>query len=135
MGGIDNLKQGLASIGGGALNLNGVSPSGLVVGSSLVGAGLGASAVGAGLLVSKARKRKARSRKSKAKRSYSRKGKKRKARRRSYARTAGKRKDRSSKRIRMTKSGQPYIILANGRAKFISKRSAKASRKRRGGRY
>lgn len=53
----------------------------------------------------------------------------------SYARTAGKRRDRSTKRIRMTKTGQPYVILANGRARFIKKSSAKASRKRKGGRY
>jgi len=44
-------------------------------------------------------------------------------------------KDRSTRRIRMTKHGQPYIILASGKARFISKRSARASRKRKGGRY
>jgi hypothetical protein len=49
--------------------------------------------------------------------------------------TAGKRKDRSHRRIRQTKNGQPYVILANGRARFISKKSAKASRSRSGGRY
>ena len=52
-----------------------------------------------------------------------------------YARTAGKGKDTSTKRIRMTKHGQPYVILANGRARFISKASAKRSRKLKGGRY
>ncbi len=52
-----------------------------------------------------------------------------------YARTAGKRKDRSTRRIRMTKNGQPYIILANGRARFIKKSSARRSRKLKGGRY
>jgi len=49
--------------------------------------------------------------------------------------TAGKRKDRSRKRIRYTKNGQPYVIMANGRARFISKKSVSSSRKRRGGRY
>ena len=52
-----------------------------------------------------------------------------------YARTAGKRKDTSTKRIRQTKNGQPYIIMASGKAKFISKKSARLSRKRKGGRY
>jgi len=52
-----------------------------------------------------------------------------------YARTARKRKDTSHRRIRMTKSGQPYIILKSGKARFISKRSARLSRKRKGGRY
>ena len=49
--------------------------------------------------------------------------------------TAGKRKDTSHKRIRYTKNGQPYIILGNGKARFISKRGAKQSHKRAGGRY
>jgi len=52
-----------------------------------------------------------------------------------YARTAGKARDRSTRRIRMTKNGQPYIILASGKARFISKKSAAASRKKKGGRY
>lgn len=52
-----------------------------------------------------------------------------------YARTAGKARDRSTRRIRMTKNGQPYIILKSGKARFISKKSAAASRKRKGGRY
>jgi len=49
--------------------------------------------------------------------------------------TAGKRTDTSKRRIRYTKNNQPYIILANGRARFISKKSASSSRKRSGGRY
>lgn len=71
-------------------------------------------------------------------------GKNRKSKTHSYKRqrrtrytphTAGKKKDTSHKRIRQTKNGQPYVILANGRAKFITKSSAKLSRKRKGGRY
>jgi len=50
-------------------------------------------------------------------------------------RTAGKRRDTSRRRIRYTKNNQPYIILSDGRARFISKRSVSNSRKRRGGRY
>ena len=49
--------------------------------------------------------------------------------------TAGKRKDTSHRRIRYTTKGQPYVITSKGRAKFISKKSAKTSRKRSGGRY
>jgi hypothetical protein len=35
----------------------------------------------------------------------------------------------------MTKNGQPYVIMASGKARFISKKSARSSRKRKGGRY
>jgi Flp pilus assembly protein TadB len=55
--------------------------------------------------------------------------------RRKTPHTAGKRKDRSRKRIRYTKNGQPYIILASGKSKFISLKSAKSSHKRQGGKY
>lgn len=45
--------------------------------------------------------------------------------------TAGARKDRSRTRVRYTKNGQPYTLSGKGgRAKFISKRAAKARRKR-----
>jgi hypothetical protein len=49
--------------------------------------------------------------------------------------TAGKRSDTSHRRIRYTKNNQPYIILRNGRARFISKKSVSSSRKRKGGKY
>lgn len=49
--------------------------------------------------------------------------------------TAGKRKDTSRRRIRYTKNNQPYVILASGKARFISKKSARHSRRRKGGRY
>ena len=52
-----------------------------------------------------------------------------------YARTAGKGKDTSTRRIRMTKNGQPYVILKSGKARFIKKSSARRSRKLKGGRY
>jgi len=41
----------------------------------------------------------------------------------------------SSRKIRTTKNGQPYIILASGKARFIKKSSASSSRKRKGGYY
>lgn len=57
----------------------------------------------------------------------------RKGRQTPYTARGGK--DTSTRRIRQTKHGQPYVILANGRARFISKASAKRSRKLKGGRY
>ena len=39
----------------------------------------------------------------------------------------------SSKKIFTTKNGQPYIKLKDGRARFISKKSARLRRKRKGG--
>lgn len=97
------------------------------IGGVVVGAGVGALAATA---ISKSRKK--RSSKSKRKKN-SRSGNRR--RRKYYPRTAGKAKDRSTKRIRYTKKGQPYVIKANGRAMFIKKSSAKKSRKLKGGRY
>jgi hypothetical protein len=35
----------------------------------------------------------------------------------------------------MTKNGQPYVLMASGKARFIKKRGASSSRKRKGGRY
>lgn len=106
------------------------SPVGIGVASALGGALVGGSIVGA--VASRRRKSKKRSRKAPKKK----RGKARKSKRKRYTpRTAGKGKDRSTKRIRHTKTGQPYIILKSGKARFISKKSAKASRKRKGGRY
>jgi len=39
----------------------------------------------------------------------------------------------SSKKIFMTKKGQPYIKLASGKARFITKKSAGLRKKRKGG--
>lgn len=49
--------------------------------------------------------------------------------------TAGKRKDTSHRRIRYTKNGQPYVIMASGKARFIKKKGARTSHRRKGGRY
>lgn len=38
-------------------------------------------------------------------------------------------------KIKHTKKGQPYIILPSGKARFISKKSEKARKKRKGGYY
>lgn len=100
-----------------------------------VGAGIGIG-LGTSALIGAIKRRKSKRRKTRTsgKRGYSRRKAKRKKRYK-YARTAGRKKDRSHKRIRMTKNGQPYIILASGKARFISKRSARTSRKRKGGKY
>lgn len=99
-----------------------------------IGAGSVITAVAGGLLISKAVKSR---RKKVTKRKYSAKnsGKRSSKRVRRTPRTAGKGKDRSTKRIRYTKNGQPYILLKSGKAKFIKKKSAKLSHKRKGGRY
>jgi len=102
-----------------------------------IGAGVGGIALGSVLGYATARKRyrktgrKKRMSKSRHKRKkyHYRRHKQRKPH------TAGKRKDTSHRRIRYTKNNQPYVIMANGRARFISKKSVRSSRKRRGGRY
>lgn len=103
------------------------------VAAGIGGAVAGATLTGAGIAIASAVKKKRRKSPAK-KRSKARKSSKRKKSPK-YARTAGKRKDTSKRRIRMTKNGQPYVILASGKARFISKKSASASRKRKGGRY
>lgn len=111
----DFVKTNIGTIGAGAAGLG-------------VGAVLGGSAVYA-LTKSKRKPKRKRARKRNPKNRRSKKRKK------YYPRTAGKRKDRSTKRIRFTKSGQPYVLMASGKARFIKKSSAKNSRRRKGGRY
>lgn len=101
--------------------------------SALVAGGVGLVGVGTAVAVSRRKRKKSSKRKRSRKTSSSRRS--RRARRRKTPRTAGKGKDRSTKRIRYTKNGQPYIILRNGRARFIKASSARRSHKRKGGRY
>ena len=124
-------------------------------GSAVVGGGLVGATILGGVAVAKRRKKAKKKTKTTKKRKstkkkttgrklkfgspawrkkYIKKGKKKRPSPR-YARTAGKRKDTSTRRIRMTKNGQPYIILKSGKARFIKKSSAKRSRKLKGGRY
>lgn len=125
---LDALKDGMVKLSAfGASN-----PVATAVGAAGAGALLG---VGTAALVGKIKSRKSKRRKTRNSRKRTRSSKRGKKRRYKYARTAGKRKDTSHKRIRMTKNGQPYIITSNGRAKFISKSSARRSRKLKGGRY
>lgn len=46
---------------------------------------------------------------------------------------ATRHKHRGTKKIHITKKGQPYIILASGKARFIKKSSASRMRKLKGG--
>jgi len=95
-----------------------------LAGAALVGIGLGSAAIVA------SRRKKKRTKRTSSRKTY------RKVKGRRYTpRTAGKGRDTSTRRIRHTSNGQPYVIMASGKARFISKKSAKSSRKRAGGRY
>jgi len=99
---------------------------------------LGGAAIVTGIVtkVRKKPKRKKAKRKTTTRRRKTKKTKKRGCSlRRRTPRTAGKGKDRSTKRIRYTSKGQPYVLMRSGKAKFIKKCSAKRSHKRKGGRY
>ena len=76
-----------------------------------------------------------------------RKAKKKTAKRKASKKTTQRRKKKSrvkvkgkkwygktrGKQIKTTKKGQPYVILSDGRARFIKKSRAKDMRKRKGG--
>lgn len=115
----------LTQIKNGISGLSTTTKTALAVGSVITVGGVVVGAIAA------SRKKKSKKRKSKSTRKRT--SKNRRKQKKPY--TAGKRKDRSTKRIRYTKNNQPYIILKSGKARFISKRSAKLSRKRKGGRY
>ena len=111
--------------------------------SSIMGIGIaGASglAIGGGLGYY-AGKRSARKKSKSRKKSTHRSSRKRNNKHSSMSRkqkqphTAGKRKDTSHRRIRWTKNNRPYIIKGNGKARFISMKSVKQSKKRKGGKY
>jgi len=105
--------------------------------------GVGAAALGTGAIIGIARRRKKKSRRVKRGRHRlarrrsrgSRRKRKGGSRRRYTPHTAGKRKDRSTRRIRYTRKGQPYVILSSGKARFIKMTSARRSHRQKGGRY
>lgn len=111
-------------------------PIGAAAVGALGGAVLGATVTG---LITRKRKKKPKRKKNETRR---RKTRRRKTRRRTKHRTSRrgklryhKRGHRGSKAIHYTKKGQPYIILRNGRARFIKASSARARKKRKGGYY
>jgi len=122
-----SLQDGLDKLANGSNQLL-ASPVATSIGGALVGGAL----VGTAIAVASSGKKKTR-KTTRKKKSSRRKSSKRKGRR--TPRTAGKGKDRSTKRIRYTKNGQPYVILRNGRARFIKASSARRSHKKKGGRY
>lgn len=94
---------------------------------------VGAGVVGGGIMAiasatSKKKTKKRTSKKRKTSRAKRRTTKKRRTKTKHTKKT-------SHKRIRHTKNGQPYIILASGKARFIKKSSCSRSRKLKGGRY
>lgn len=108
--------------------------------ATTVAAGTVGAAVIGGTAFAVARSRSSKSKKSSKKKTKKttkkRKRKTKKKRRGRYTpHTAGKGKDRSTRRIRYTKKGQPYVIMKSGKARFIKKSSAKRSHKIKGGRY
>ena len=123
--GVSNALESVSSEFGNVLS----NPVYSAVGGAIVGGSI------VGITAAAVSRKKSRPRKKKAVRRST--PKRRGARKRApkYARTAGKRKDTSRRRIRMTKNGQPYVILASGKARFIKKSSARLSRKKKGGRY
>jgi uncharacterized membrane protein YhiD involved in acid resistance len=127
---LDALQSGLASDIGEISAFVSENPIGVAVGTGLIGAGIGASA---GAIIGRSIKKKTKSNKRKSRKTTKRKRNSHRKQKKPY--TAGKRKDRSHKRIRYTKNNQPYIILASGKARFIKKSSAKRSKKLKGGRY
>ena len=119
--------MGLDSLQNGATGLITANSNAIIAGAAglAVGGVLGATAVA----VSRRKKTKKRSKSSKRTRNS------KKSRKSNYKRKKHKRVSRGSRKIRYTKNNQPYIILRNGRARFISKRSAKQSKRRKGGYY
>lgn len=108
---------------------NNIGTIGAGVGGAALGVAVGASAASA---INKSRKsNSSKNRKRKANRNSS----SSRTRKRTTPHTAGKRRDTSHKRIRYTKTGQPYIIMASGKARFIKKKGAKRAHKTPGGRY
>jgi len=107
------------------------------VGSVALGTGALISGLAVGVVATKALSSPPKRKRRKSKRTTRRTRKKRNSRRRTRKtpRTAGKRRDTSHKRIRYTKKGQPYVIMASGKARFIKKKGAKLSHRRKGGRY
>lgn len=125
-----NIKEGLGNV----MVFASDQAEGLLgnpVATAVGGAVIGGALVGTVAAVASSRKKTTR----KSTRSKRKKTRSKSRRSVKYARTAGKRKDTSTRRIRITKNGQPYVILKSGKARFISKASARASRKRKGGRY
>lgn len=126
-----SITQGLIDVRNTAVGVLKENPITTAIGIGVSGVAIG---VGGAALVGAIKKKRKYKHKNSRKKSYNSR-KSRRSTKSKYARTAGKRKDTSHRRIRMTKNGQPYIIMASGKARFISKSSARMSRRRKGGKY
>lgn len=135
--GITNVKDLIGDTISNITNPFTSTPKTASIAGGITGAVLGAGTAVAVSAVSKRRKKRKSKSKSFRKRDLKSNRKRRRKSKRGYkyAYTARKGKDTSTRRIRQTKNGQPYIILANGRARFIKRSSARRSRKLKGGRY
>ena len=102
--------------------------------SAVGGATIGAGAVAIAGAVGRRRKKTTKKKKASTRKKVGRPRKsKSKAKKSFKKRRAAAFRGASSKKIYTTKNGQPYIKLASGKARFISKKSAKTRRKRKGG--
>jgi len=114
-------------------NSNGLTGTTIAIGAGAAALGV-AAGLGTAAIVGASKRRKSKRRKSRNSRKRNYRSKKvRRNKKRYYPEPKGKKYSR--KKIRYTKNGQPYIIMASGKARFISKRGAKLSKKRKGGRY
>jgi len=131
---ISTLSEGLEELGGKVKSYVGANKQTVIAGAAL-GTVATAGVLGTLATVKKrktTKKKTTKKRKTTRRRTYkTKKGK----RIRRTPHTAGKGRDRSTRRIRYTKKGQPYVIMKSGKARFIKKSSAKRSHKRKGGRY
>lgn len=136
-GGIQNGINSILTAGENALAS--ISKEAVVLG----GAGVSAAAIGTGIIVgrksskksskkksTKKRKKTGRSRdwkyKSKQKHEVAYRKRRKKLGKKSYQKSYKLKKKSSSRRgVKYTKNGQPYILLKNGKARFIKKRSKK----------
>lgn len=113
-------------------NANGLTSNTLAIGVGAAALGV-ATGVGVASIVGASKRRKSKRRKTRNSRKRNSRNKNVRNKRKYYPEPRGKKYSR--KKIRMTKNGQPYIITASGKARFISKRSAKSSHRRKGGKY
>lgn len=133
--GLDSLTQAIGDLKNDALGFIGANPTATAVGAGAAGVAIGGT-VGA-IVGATVAKRKSKSR-SKSSRKRSRKHKRIRHTRRGWAqdrrrrskqkwevayRRRKKHRSKSRKGIHYTKNGQPYKILASGKARFIKRRS------------
>lgn len=103
------------------------------IASGVTGLGVGATSV---LLSTRKRSRMSRKRRKVSSSRFHKKRKVRLHKHRTFRKGKLRRhRHRGTKQIHYTSRGQPYVILRSGRARFISQRGARQSKKRKGGRY